>query len=74
MDRTAAVHSSSSYRCQVRWLQQRARLRGRTISLSQRILIIDDNKDAAQAMGMLISALGGEAHIAHDGHDGGCRR
>lgn len=32
-----------------------------------RILIVDDNEDAATSLAMLLSALGHETHTAHDG-------
>jgi PAS domain S-box-containing protein len=34
---------------------------------SRRILIVDDNKDAADSLGMLMRMLGHEVHTAHDG-------
>jgi CheY-like chemotaxis protein len=34
---------------------------------SRRILIADDNQDAAEALGMLLKIAGHEAHLAHDG-------
>jgi len=35
-----------------------------------RVLIIDDNEDAADAMSLLIEQLGGEARVAYDGASG----
>ena len=35
--------------------------------LERRILVIDDNKDAANATAMLIEEMGGEARVAYDG-------
>ena len=35
--------------------------------LEQRVLVIDDNKDAATATAMLIEDMGGEARVAYDG-------
>jgi len=35
--------------------------------LERRILVIDDNQDAANAMAMLVQAMGGEARVAYDG-------
>ncbi len=35
--------------------------------LERRVLIIDDNEDAANAMAMLIDDMGGEARVAYDG-------
>lgn len=32
-----------------------------------RVLIVDDNKDAAETLGMLLDILGHEVHLAHDG-------
>ncbi|HEU5181711.1 MAG TPA: ATP-binding protein, partial [Candidatus Polarisedimenticolia bacterium] len=34
---------------------------------TRRILIVDDNKDAADSLGMLMRMLGHEVHTAHDG-------
>ena len=39
-------------------------------SISHRILIIDDNEDAAAALAMLVEELGGETRVAHDGAAG----
>jgi PAS domain S-box-containing protein len=33
----------------------------------QRVLVVDDNRDAANSLGMLIKYLGAEVHVAHDG-------
>lgn len=33
----------------------------------QRVLIVDDNRDAADSLGMLLTALGADVRIAHDG-------
>jgi CheY-like chemotaxis protein len=35
--------------------------------LEQRVLVIDDNEDAATATAMLIEDMGGEARVAYDG-------
>jgi two-component system, chemotaxis family, CheB/CheR fusion protein len=35
-----------------------------------RVLVVDDNVDAAQSLGMLLKLSGQEVSIAHDGHDG----
>jgi signal transduction histidine kinase/CheY-like chemotaxis protein len=35
--------------------------------LEQRILVIDDNQDAANAMAMLVKEMGGDARVAYDG-------
>src|SRR4030095_16898401 len=32
-----------------------------------RILLVDDNRDAADTLGMLLRMLGNEVHTAHDG-------
>jgi signal transduction histidine kinase len=32
-----------------------------------RVLVVDDNRDAADAMGLLVTQLGGDAQIAYDG-------
>ena len=34
---------------------------------SQRVLVVDDNKDAADTLGMLLKMLGAEVAVAHDG-------
>jgi CheY-like chemotaxis protein len=31
-----------------------------------RVLVVDDNKDAAETLGMLLETLGHEVHLAHD--------
>ena len=36
----------------------------------RRVLIIDDNQDAARALAMLIEVLGGQPTVAHDGETG----
>lgn len=35
-----------------------------------RVLVVDDNVDAAKSLGMLLELAGQEVSIAHDGHDG----
>ena len=42
----------------------------RTSEHGRRVLIIDDNLDAAESMAMLVRELGGDADTAHDGRDG----
>jgi PAS domain S-box-containing protein len=37
---------------------------------ARRIVIIDDNEDAAHMLAMLVDELGGESFVAHDGHAG----
>jgi CheY-like chemotaxis protein len=39
-------------------------------ALRRRVVVIDDNLDAANAMAMLVAALGGEARVAADGPSG----
>jgi PAS domain S-box-containing protein len=34
---------------------------------AQRILVVDDNQDAARSLAMLLKALGADAQVAHDG-------
>jgi PAS domain S-box-containing protein len=34
---------------------------------AQRILVVDDNRDAADSLGMLLRMMGNEVHTAHDG-------
>ena len=38
--------------------------------LEGRILVIDDNQDAANATAMLVEAMGGDARVAYDGESG----
>ncbi|HEX7798184.1 MAG TPA: GAF domain-containing protein [Vicinamibacterales bacterium] len=38
--------------------------------VSRRVLIVDDNEDAAESLAMLIEVLGGQARIALNGHAG----
>jgi CheY-like chemotaxis protein len=35
--------------------------------LARRILVVDDNRDAADSLGMLLRMMGNEVHTAHDG-------
>jgi CheY-like chemotaxis protein len=44
-------------------------VRGETaaVEMAQRILIVDDNKDAADTLGILLRMLGAEVAVAHDG-------
>jgi signal transduction histidine kinase/CheY-like chemotaxis protein len=37
---------------------------------SRRVVVIDDNEDAADTLAMLIGTVGGECHVAYDGEDG----
>ena len=37
-----------------------------------RILIVDDNRDAADSMGMLLELLGNEVYVAYDGEQAMC--
>jgi CheY-like chemotaxis protein len=39
-------------------------------SAGRRVLVIDDNPAGARAMKRLVTALGGECRVAHDGHAG----
>jgi len=41
---------------------------GNLNSPSLRVLVVDDNKDAAQTLAVLLKASGHEVHSAHDGH------
>ena len=36
---------------------------------SRRILVVDDNRDAAASLGLLLETLGGEAEVAYDGEE-----
>jgi len=38
--------------------------------IKRRVLVIDDNEDAANAMAMLVEAVGGEPQVAYDGTSG----
>ena len=38
-----------------------------TPTTSRRILVVDDNRDAAKSLAMLLKITGNETHIAHDG-------
>jgi CheY-like chemotaxis protein len=38
--------------------------------MNSRVLIVDDNQDAANSMAMLVQALGGTAHTAYDAVSG----
>ena len=38
--------------------------------IRRRVVVIDDNEDAADALAMLVSALGGESRVAYDGRKG----
>jgi PAS domain S-box-containing protein len=38
--------------------------------VARRVVVIDDNEDAAQTMAMLVDELGGETRVAHDGQAG----
>ena len=40
-----------------------------TARASSRILIVDDNRDAAMSLAMLFEMNGSETHTAHDGHE-----
>jgi signal transduction histidine kinase/CheY-like chemotaxis protein len=40
------------------------------IRTRHRVVVVDDNLDAANAMAMLIAALGGETRVGHDGPSG----
>lgn len=35
-----------------------------------RILVVDDNRDAAGSLAMLLQMAGNETHVAHDGAEG----
>ena len=36
-------------------------------SLARRILVVDDNRDAAISLAMLLNMVGHSTHVAHDG-------
>jgi CheY-like chemotaxis protein len=40
---------------------------GGTVAPPRRILVVDDNQDAADTLGMLLEMTGNEVEIAHDG-------
>jgi DNA-binding response OmpR family regulator len=33
----------------------------------RRVLVVDDNEDAAESLGLLLRVIGHEVHVAHDG-------
>jgi PAS domain S-box-containing protein len=37
--------------------------------VSKRILVVDDNRDAAESLGMILRELGAEVRVAHDGRE-----
>jgi signal transduction histidine kinase/DNA-binding response OmpR family regulator len=41
-----------------------------TGTLACRVLVVDDNEDAAHTLAMLVNDLGGESHVVHDGRSG----
>jgi PAS domain S-box-containing protein len=41
-----------------------------TRELRQRVLVIDDSRDAADTLAMLVETAGGEGRVAYDGEDG----
>jgi CheY-like chemotaxis protein len=41
----------------------------RAITAPVRVLIVDDNRDAADSLGMLLRILGAEIEVAHDGRE-----
>lgn len=41
-----------------------------TLKTSLRILIVDDNKDGAESLAMMLNIMGNETRIAHDGLEG----
>ena len=47
-----------------------ARRRARRPLPSMSILVVDDNRDAAESLRMLLRAVGAEVRVAHDGADG----
>jgi CheY-like chemotaxis protein len=40
------------------------------LEIHRRVVVIDDNADAANAMALLVAALGGESNVAYDGESG----
>ena len=43
--------------------------KGRSAVAERRILVVDDNRDAAESLGMLLKYLGADVHTANDGPD-----
>ncbi|WP_084182817.1 PAS domain S-box protein [Nevskia soli] len=41
-----------------------------TRAVPRRVLLVDDNRDAVEAMAMLLESLGHEVHVAYNGPDG----
>lgn len=48
----------------------RADQQPRTGLCQQRILVVDDNRDAADTLGMLLKYLGADTHVVYDGPSG----
>ena len=40
-----------------------------TVLASRRVLVVDDNRDAAESLGMLLRLLGADVHVVYDGRD-----
>jgi CheY-like chemotaxis protein len=45
----------------------RAALAGRSVLTGRKILVVDDNRDAANSLAMLLRCVGAEVHTAYDG-------
>jgi PAS domain S-box-containing protein len=43
---------------------------GKTRSVARRILVVDDNRDSADSLAMLLRLIGNEVHTAYDGLEG----
>ncbi len=54
----------------VRWRRRPSRGNRRRYRRGRRILVVDDNVDAADSLAMLLRMLKNEVHVAHDGPSG----
>ncbi len=43
--------------------------RASTVLAARRVLVVDDNRDAAESLGMLLKLLGADVHVVYNGLD-----